>query len=270
MPETRSGLHYVMHDLRPPWRTTGTPVVFHHGIGTNLGIWAAWVPIIAARYPVILFDMRGFGRSPVPREDYAWSMREMVADFWEVAERSGAGRVHIVGESMGGTIALAAAAELPRRTASVSILNATYKGDGVGELGAWHKQFDTGDASGWSRRMMENRYAPGAGDSDALAWFEREQAKTVPHVAMGLGALLARTDLGDCLARLDVPLSITLPDESPFVPVEHGAELARIVKNSCLRVVHGVRHGLPFSHARQEALYLLDTLDTLEALAGRD
>lgn len=266
MPETRGGLHYVIHDLRPPWQTGGAPVVFHHGIGTNLGIWTEWIPVIAPHHPVVLFDMRGFGRSPVPPKDHVWSMAEMVADFWEVADRAGTGRVHIVGESMGGTIALAAAVEQPRRTASVSILNATYKGRGVGELGGWKEQFATGDASGWSRRMMENRYAPGAGDPDALAWFEHEQAKTPPHVAMGLGALLARTDLGDAVARLDIPLSITLPDESPFVPVEHGAELARMAKNARMRIVRGVRHGLPFSHARQEALHLLDTL---EALAER-
>lgn len=111
--------------------------------------------------------------------------------------------------------------------------------------------------------MMENRYAPGAGDPQALAWFERRQAMTLPHVAIGLGMVLAQSDLTEALTQLDVPISIVLPDSSPFVPVEFGVELARIAKNATLRIVPGVRHGLPFSHAAQEAAYLLATLDAL-------
>lgn len=40
MPRTENGLHYVTTDLRPPWRQDGLPVVFHHGIGTDHGIWS--------------------------------------------------------------------------------------------------------------------------------------------------------------------------------------------------------------------------------------
>ena len=65
MPKTADGIHYVCTDLRPPWVTSGLPVVFNHGIGTNLDIWADWVPVISARHPVVRFDMRGFGQSAI-------------------------------------------------------------------------------------------------------------------------------------------------------------------------------------------------------------
>ena len=69
MPRTARGLHYEVTDLRAPWlrgRQSGRPVVFHHGVGASLDIFAEWLPIVAARHPVVRFDMRGFGQSVVP------------------------------------------------------------------------------------------------------------------------------------------------------------------------------------------------------------
>ncbi|MGB3865302.1 MAG: alpha/beta hydrolase [Xanthobacteraceae bacterium] len=270
MPMTADGIHYVTHDLRPPWRDSGLPVVFNHGIGTDLDIWAEWVPVIAAHHPVIRFDMRGFGQSEVPPEDHVWSMSEFVKDLWDVAAGGAGGdRVHLVGESFGGTIALAAAIAYPERVASVSISNATFKGEGVGQIQYWRDQFVQGGGPGWSGRMMDHRFAPGVGDPAALAWFAAEQAKTQAHVAMGLAGVLASSDLTEGLRSLDVPISIVLPDSSPFVPVRHGADLHEIARRSRLRIVPGVRHGLPFSHAEREARELLSVLDACERAGKR-
>jgi 3-oxoadipate enol-lactonase len=264
MPQTASGIRYVSTDLRPPWVTSGLPVVFNHGIGTNLDIWAEWVPVIALRHPVVRFDMRGFGQSAIPPEDHIWSMDEMVRDLWDVADTTGAARVHLIGESFGGTVALAATVAHPERVASVTISNGSFKGAGIGQLQYWKDEFAQGGAVGWGERMMTHRFVPGVGDSAALAWFAREQATTRPHVALGLGGLLANADLTEQIRRLDVPISIVLPDSSPFVPVQHGTELHQLAKNSKLRVVPGVRHGLPFVHARDEAAALLASLDAYE------
>ncbi len=263
MPETARGIHYRVDDVRAPWAGETLPVLFNHGIGTDMNIWADWVPVIAARHRVVRFDMRGFGRSPVPDEGHRWTMEELTSDLWSVADAAGAGRVHLVGESMGGTIVLAAAIARPDRVASVTISNASYKGKGLGELAYWREQFADGGAAGWSRRMMDNRFAPGAGEERALAWFEETQSRTRPHVAMGLGTLLAGSDLSEDLRALDVPISIVLPDSSPFVPVAHGVELKELAPDVRLRTVAGVRHGLPFSHGTAEAQHLLGFLSTL-------
>ena len=184
----------------------------------------------------------------------------MVKDLWDVAETTRAGKLHLVGVSIGGTIALAAAVARPERVASVTISNATFKGAGVGQIQYWKDQFAEGGAAGWSERMMLHRFVPGVGDPQALAWFAREQATTRPHVALGLGSLLAAADLTEEIKTLNVPISIVLPDSSPFIAVQHAAELHHLAKHSKLRVVPGVRHGLPFVHAREEAAALLASL----------
>ena len=143
MPRTARGLHYEVTDLRAPWlreRQSGRPVVLHHGVGASLGIFAEWMPIVAARHPVARFDMRGFGLSAVPPESHAWSMTELIADLLEVAETAfGAEPVHAMGESIGGTIALAAGLRHPSRFASVAMSNAATRSPahvvvGLGEL----------------------------------------------------------------------------------------------------------------------------------------
>ena len=264
MPKTARGLNYAETDLRPPWRTGGLPVVFNHGIGTNLGVWSAWLPIVAARHPVVRFDTRGFGGSPVPPPGYAWTMDELVDDLLEVASTTGASKVHIVGESIGGTVALAAALKAPERFASVSISNASHRGTGVTNIQGWHRTFETGGAAAWNAEMMANRFYPGAADPAALAWFSEAQAKSDRHAVLALGSLLAGMDLSDALRGFKVPLSITLPDSSPFISPAHGAEMRSLVPDSRLRIVPRSKHGLPFSHAATEAEHLVAFLAEIE------
>ena len=219
--------------------------------------------MIAARYPVVQFDMRGFGNSFVPDSAHLWSLQEMVDDVWDVADAAGHYAVHLVGESFGATVVLAAALARPDRVQSLRMLNGAFKGQGLGELENWEEQFAEGNAQRWSQRMMTNRFCANACSPEALAWFGTEQSKTLPHVALGLGRLLANVNITPQLPNLNVPTDMVLPDDSPFVSVDHGKEFLRHVKHGNLRVVVGARHGLPFSHAKTEAQSLLDTLDNL-------
>lgn len=267
---TPRGLAYTFTDLRPPWRQDGRPVVFHHGIGTNRDIWCSWLPQIAARHRVARFDFRGFGSSLIPEQTHSWSMAELIADVFEVADLVGPGQVHLIGESMGGTVVLAAAIERPERVASVTISNAAYKGQGIGRLPGWKAEIEADGIAGWAERMMPLRFAPGAADADQLAWFAAEQARAIPHVVLGLGELLAMQDLTETVSRLTAPLLILAPDSSPFVPVRHCEELAELVPHAELEVFAGVRHGLPFSHAEAAARLTCDFLSRVESgRAGR-
>jgi len=263
MPLTHNSIHYELTDLRPPWVKSTSAVLFHHGIGINMDMWSQWVPVIAAHYPVIRFDMRGFGESKISQSTQTWTLTDLVTDVWGVADAVGCESVHLVGESMGATVILAAALAQPERALSIRMLNGTFKGQGIGELPDWEAQFASGDAQGWSKRMMQNRFYQTDVSPEALAWFEAEQAKTDPAVAIALGAILARTDLTSKLTRLAMPTAIVLPDQSPFVPVAHGDEFVRNVKHADFQIVKGVRHGLPFVRAAEQANLLLETLNRL-------
>lgn len=57
-------------------------------------------------------------------------MSDLVADLWEVVDAIDVDRLHLFGESLGGTIVLAAASENSKRTVSVNMSNATFRGKG--------------------------------------------------------------------------------------------------------------------------------------------
>jgi pimeloyl-ACP methyl ester carboxylesterase len=258
------GLAYTSSEARLPWRRPGRPVVFHHGVGANCDIWAEWLPAVGASRRVVRFDFRGFGSSTIPPADHPWSMRELIDDVLELAGIAGPGPVHLIGESMGGTVVLAAALEQPHRVASVTISNAAYKGSDIGRLPGWKAEIERDGVAGWAERMMTLRFAPGAADAEKLAWFAAEQARASPHVLLGLGALLAKQDLSERVRGLEVPLLILSPDSSPFVSPRQGVELVELVPHAELCVFPGVRHGLPFSHAEEAARITAGFLDRVE------
>lgn len=86
-------------------------------------MWAPVLPALAASHRVVAPDLRGFGESPQPGEDYADA-----DDVAHLLDALGIDRAAVVGSSYGGRIALELAARHPERVASLVLLNAAYRG----------------------------------------------------------------------------------------------------------------------------------------------
>jgi pimeloyl-ACP methyl ester carboxylesterase len=269
MPRTARGLNYSVTDLRPAWlraREGGRPVIFHHGIGANHEIFDEWAPIVATRHPIARYDMRGFGQSVVPPPAHVWTMAELIADLLEVADAAfGTQQVHVMGESIGGTIALAAGLAHPFRFASVAMSNAAIRGEQIDHAPGWRSEIARIGIKGWSERLMVMRFAPGAVPPEALAWFAAVQEKSPMHAVLGLAELLMATDLTSNLAGFKLPLLSMMPDRSPFVSLAQASALAELVPQAEIAVFPGARHGLPFSHAKEAATTLVAFLERVEA-----
>lgn len=250
MPLTPTALHYDIADLRAPWETVRAPIVMHHGIGTTADIWCDWLPVLAPHHRVLRFDLRGFGRSHAAWRD-GTTLDELVGDLMLVSEFAGAPTVHLIGESLGGTVALAAALKHPDRIASVTVSNATHRGTGIGRVRGWREEIARDGFAAWAEHMMPARFRDDAPLSPTQrAWFARTQAASDPAPILALGELLAGLDMSEAVRKLAVPLLILSPDGSPFISAAMAAELQGLVPDAALRVFPGTRHGLPFSHAR--------------------
>jgi 3-oxoadipate enol-lactonase len=268
MPITARGLNYSVTDLRPAWacsRTSGRPVLFHHGIGANHQIFDEWLPTVGAEHPIARYDMRGFGQSLVPPPTHRWTMPELIADLLGVAEAAfGTQPVHVLGESIGGTIALAAGLAHPSRFASVAMSNAAVKGGQIHHASGWRDEIARVGIKGWSERFMDMRFAAGAVPREALAWFAAVQERSPAHVVLGLSDLLINQDLTPRLADFKLPLLLMMPDRSPFVSLAQASAVAELVPQAEITVFPGARHGLPFSHAREAAATLIAFLRRVE------
>ncbi|MCB9008995.1 MAG: alpha/beta hydrolase [Ardenticatenaceae bacterium] len=101
----------------PPQNESGAALIFVHGLGSNRSALLDQAAMLAeAGYGALLFDLRAHGRSQGTRS--SWGLAE-VADvqaalqFLQNQPEVNAEKIGIIGHSMGGAIAIRAAAQLP-------------------------------------------------------------------------------------------------------------------------------------------------------------
>ncbi|BCL12447.1 alpha/beta fold hydrolase [Micromonospora sagamiensis] len=127
-----NGLAVHVEQLRPPEAAPGVPgggptAVLIHGLATdNLASWYLSMahPLAAAGLRVIMYDLRGHGRSERPPAGY--TLDHFVDDLAALlAVLDVTGPVHLLGNSFGGTIAFGYAARHPEQVAAIAAVESS-------------------------------------------------------------------------------------------------------------------------------------------------
>ncbi len=109
------------------------PVVLLHGIGRSLEDWADQCDRLAESYRVISLDLPGFGFSSRPTE--AMTLAALARGVGATLDALGEQRpVHVIGNSMGGAVALQLLVLQPDRVASLVLVNSAGFGREVTPL----------------------------------------------------------------------------------------------------------------------------------------
>jgi pimeloyl-ACP methyl ester carboxylesterase len=242
-------LSYTLVDVTPPWVEDPPTILFHHGVSTTSALWSGWIPALCEDYRLLFFDTRGFGQSSLNAEDVPWTWDLLVGDLLAVADACGLGRFHLVGESAGGTAAIATAVRHPDRLLSLTVSNGAHNGTLIRNVGrVWSERMATSGQEDWAAQMMEWRFFPGSLSAEKERWFRHQQATCSADATLAIADLLLRTDLSDEVAAIAVPTLILSPDASPFISAQIAADLHARIEGAELKVVPHSRHGLPFSH----------------------
>jgi pimeloyl-ACP methyl ester carboxylesterase len=100
----------------------GAPLVLVHGLGGSLANWLAVAPSLTSRFRVFAPDLIGFGRTPLAgRSAGIPAQAAMIARF---VEHVGGGAAVVVGNSMGGLVAVQLAADRPELVARIVLVSA--------------------------------------------------------------------------------------------------------------------------------------------------
>jgi pimeloyl-ACP methyl ester carboxylesterase len=115
----------------------GPPVLFIHGSVTNGELtWPAQWPL-ADRWNLIIIDRPGYGAGSTPeREDFAADARLIARILDRLGQLWGVDRIHAVGHSYGGVIALLAAALRPEAVRSLTVIEPPAFGVASGSTAA--------------------------------------------------------------------------------------------------------------------------------------
>jgi pimeloyl-ACP methyl ester carboxylesterase len=99
----------------------GPPVLLINGLSAPAVTWALQAKALARHFQVVAFDNRGVGESDLPPEP-VYTTGQMADDAAALLHHLRIGRAHVLGASMGGTIAQELAFRHPRLVRSLTLL----------------------------------------------------------------------------------------------------------------------------------------------------
>lgn len=105
----------------------GHPLVLIHGFPNDSTAWNAVVPELARRYQVILPDLPGAGKSPLPEAPL--HMEDLASAVKEVMDREGIDKAVLAGHSMGGYTTMQFASMYPERIRGISLVHSLASSD---------------------------------------------------------------------------------------------------------------------------------------------
>jgi 3-oxoadipate enol-lactonase len=242
---------------------SGPAVLFCHGAGSNAATWWQQLPAFMPQHRCITMDIRCFGRSLAPLEEF--SLENFVADAMAILEREEVDRVTLVGQSLGGMIGLKLALTHPSRMAAfvacdsslaidhpvlletIARRQITHRAATIEErsLGKWFLENHPAKAALYAQI---NHFNPSAHSIAAEAW------------GAALGALMAPGRLipMSALAQVTCPTLFIVGSEDPIVPVDVMREVAQRVPGSEQAVIAQAGHSAYFEKPEEVNRVVLD------------
>src|SRR5438270_322836 len=101
-------------------------VVLINGFSAPLEMWAPTVPALVPTYRVLLYDLRGHGRSDLPLGGY--DLATQAGDLLGLMDHVGLESAHLVGDAAGGGIAVEVALSRPERVRSLTLVGTRIHG----------------------------------------------------------------------------------------------------------------------------------------------
>jgi pimeloyl-ACP methyl ester carboxylesterase len=236
---TARGVRFHVQRLGAP-RPERPAVVFLHGlVMDNLSsFYFTLANPVAQIAEVVLYDLRGHGRSERPPSGYG--LADMAADLAAVLDAAGVGQVVLVGNSFGGLLGLAFAAAHPERARGVVLID--------GHLGE----------QGWTEKMAATLELTGEERDRRIAtsfehWLGRHSEKKSTRLAQRAAALVYETSLvRDLRASPSLGEADLRAVRCPVLALygassdlrEEAERIARALPGCVLRVFPGCSHSI--------------------------
>ena len=234
-------LHYELDDYTDPWKNAPY-LLLQHGWARSGRFWYCWVPYLSRFYKVIRPDLRGLGLSSREFDlDRDSGLEAHCGDLNALIDHLGAESVHFCGESMGGALGMAFAADYPRRVRTLSVVSSpTHFGGPDKQTSSFGyasriEALQKMGVKAWAEASNVGRRFPPDTDPDLLRWFVEETAGSDLHVLVALYRWVSSFDVQPYLPRIKAPVLGLYPSSGAIHGDLH-AELLASQANA--RIVH--------------------------------
>ncbi|QTJ64370.1 alpha/beta fold hydrolase [Rhodococcus sp. ZPP] len=229
---------------------SGDPVLLLHGSGPGVSAWANWqhtIPVLAERHRVLAPDLVGFGYTERPT-DIRYSAQTWIDHVWGFLDAMKIERTSIVGNSLGGFLALATAIKRPELLNRMVLLGTPSPGMTPSEGLAALRTYEP------SLKGMEELLIKYFAVDPTIITPELVQLRHEASIAPGAfetyrkmeinpktGASELGIEAGD-YARIATPTLIVHGREDRVIPVEAGINLMNTLPNADLHVFSRCGH----------------------------
>ncbi|MFQ5521314.1 MAG: alpha/beta fold hydrolase, partial [Candidatus Methylomirabilia bacterium] len=229
----------------------GKPLLLINGLSAPAVGFLFQVRDLSPHYQVITFDNRGVGETGVA-EGEVYPTSQLADDAAALLRYLGVTRAHVLGTSMGGTIAQELAVRHPKVVRSLVLACTWARGDGrfLHTLSSWVALSRKLSVEERFREMLYPfLYTPGfferpGGVEDALKRTLAYPYQTTPEgIERQAGGIFAwnGTRLKE-LKKIKVPTLVLVGREDILTPPAFSRELARLIRKARLKVIAGA-HG---------------------------
>ena len=211
------------------WETragAGSPIVLIHGLGGSSEWWRHNFDVLSRTHLVSAIDLIGFGRNRVflARSRLPPRLHEVAALLASWMESAFEEPVHLVGNSMGGHVAIHTAAQRPDLVRSLTLVDST----GI--------PFD------FHLRAHLAAFAVPRGALSFARMLARDLFRAGPRSFAVAFARLVRDDARPQLRALGMPVLLLWGESDPLVPVKYGREMNETISRSRLVVIPDAGH----------------------------
>jgi pimeloyl-ACP methyl ester carboxylesterase len=241
----------------------GPAVLFLHGAGSNAATWWQQLPAFRIRHTCITMDIRCFGRSVAPVQEFA--LDNFVADAIAILDREEVERAALVGQSLGGFVGLKLCLDHSDRVAAFAACDSSLGIDHPTLLDIFASRRITQRAVNVEQRSLGswflenhpekaqlyaqiNHFNPSAHSISSSDWGEALAALFQPGNMLPVQALRGLT----------CPTLLLVGKEDPIVPVSVMREVKELIDGSELAVLDDAGHSAYFEQPTEFNRVLLD------------
>lgn len=220
----------------------GPPVILLHGFPFDHTVWGPVAELLSGEARLILPDLRGFGRSPVPEGVY--SMRLLAEDLVGLMNRLEIDKAVVVGHSMGGYVALSFAQAYPGRLCGLGLVATQAVADSPERRQTRYKTAEAVAHKG-ARVVASSMVSSLTPRQDLVQQLTDLILRSHPVGIIGaLKGMAERQDLTGNLSNMQVPSVVIAGDSDQLMPLERPREMAQMLPMGWLMEVPGGGHML--------------------------
>ncbi|MEM9534099.1 MAG: alpha/beta hydrolase [Cyanobacteria bacterium P01_E01_bin.45] len=250
----------IAYDVRGQGDTT---LVFVHCWTCDRSYWQEQLDTFAEDYRVVSLDLAGHGLSGTNRED--WTVAAHAADVEAVLEELELHNVIMVGHSMGGSVSVVAAGQMPERVIGIACVDTLHDADAEFDP-AFADQIATqmeADFMAVRSEMLGQMFLPDSG-GEVEAWVVQRGETAYAPAEFDLLQDFATFDLGAAMSEVDVPIRCVNANALPPMIPETAVDTNQQYADFDAVIMDGVGHFLQLEDPEAFNVLLAETIAEIE------